>query len=66
MPQYVLKGASTKKYFAGYYQGVAYFSDKSDAITFSTVKEADNYISALRKGGVHETLVIEGGYACNP
>lgn len=62
MPQYVIKEASTKEYFAGYYQGVAYFSDKSDAIAFSTVKEADNYITALRKGGYNGTLVIEGGY----
>lgn len=66
MPQYVIKEASTKEYFAGYYRGVAYFSNKADAITFATVKEADNYITALRKGGVHRTLVVEGGYACNP
>lgn len=57
MKQYAIKAADGT-YFAGYVAGTALFDKKCAAIVFPATKEAENFIIALSKGGLHIPLTV--------
>lgn len=55
MSSYIIEGKGIG-YFIGYSAGVVHFGTRAEAVTFPTAKEAENYITALRKGGFHTPM----------